>query len=237
MPTNLLLLPLLGGYWFLHTLQYTRFRSRRLDGYRLLVESALVGVLFAVLSRIVVISLRQYPAVRDLWFTFAPADIPYLGTATGALLLCLVLPYLLNVLLNVTRILPGAEAQVKAVSRHGNHLLRLVHQASATEQPVSITLDNRKVYIGLVAAAPNLEPHDTFVSITPFFSGYRDDKTLELVLTVPYLKVYQDQDLDPGAFNVTLPISSIRIASLFDHTAYPYFVVEAAGESLTTSGS
>ena len=46
MPTNLLLLPLLGGYWFIQNFHCTRFRARRLDGYRLLVESAFYGLLF-----------------------------------------------------------------------------------------------------------------------------------------------------------------------------------------------
>jgi len=50
MPTNLLLLPLVGGYCLTHFCYYFRFRSQRLDGYRLLLESALAGILLAILS-------------------------------------------------------------------------------------------------------------------------------------------------------------------------------------------
>ena len=228
MPANLLLLPLLGGYWFLHTFQYTRFRSQRLDGYRLLMESALAGVIFLLLARPFVVALWSIPFIRSAWLAIAPQDLPYLGTACASVIVGMVLPYALNALLNATGLLPKEVAQLRAIDRHGNHLLRLIHTASASETPISLTLDNRKVYIGLVTGAPNLEPHDAFVSITPFFSGYRDANTLELILTVPYLHVYDDQGLDPAAFRVTIPVAGIRSASLFDHTAYPAFVIEAA---------
>lgn len=95
---------------------------------------------------------------------------------------------------------------------------------------VAITLDSRKVYIGTVAAAPNLETHDTFLSITPFFSGYRDKNHLGLVLTVDYLSVYERQHLDPEDFNVTVPVASVRMASFFDQTIYPAFNVESSSD-------
>jgi hypothetical protein len=100
--------------------------------------------------------------------------------------------------------------------------------ASAQERLVSITLDSRKVYIGTVAAAPNLETHDVFLALTPIFSGYRDKDTLDLVLTVPYLDVYQRENLDPEDFTITIPIQHVRIASFFDHTVYKSFQVAMA---------
>jgi hypothetical protein len=95
-PTNLLLLPLLGGYWFLHTLYYTRFRSQRLDGYRLLLESLIAGVLFAVSGRLAVAILSLVPHVSRFWFAIAPRDVPFLGTACAAFLLGISLPYAMN---------------------------------------------------------------------------------------------------------------------------------------------
>src|SRR5947208_3374452 len=76
-----------------------------------------------------------------------------------------------------------------------------------------------------VVAAPNLEPHDTFVALIPFFSGYRDNSTLQLRLTTDYLGVYESEGLDPKEFRVVIPVSSIRMASLFDHSVYPKFEV------------
>lgn len=224
MPTNLLLLPLLGGYWFIHTFQYTRFRSQRLDGYRLLVESALGGVILAMLGWLLLLGLRRNPWVQLEWKAVAP-DMPFLGTACVSLILGVASPYVLNAFLNLTGILTRVGAQLRAIDRYGNQLLRLLHAASAQERMVSIVLDNRKVYIGSVAAAPNLEAHDVFVSLTPIFSGYRHKDTLDLVLTVDYLRVYEREQLDPDQFTVTLPIQQIRIASFFDHTVYPSFLI------------
>lgn len=87
---------------------------------------------------------------------------------------------------------------------------------------MAITLDNRKVYIGTVAEAPNLEPHDRYARIIPFFSGYRSSDSLELFFTVDYLRHY-DQDKDPSEwpdFSVVIPLDSIRTISFFDHAEY-----------------
>ena len=225
MPTNLLLLPLLAGYWFLHQFSYTRFRSQRLDGYRLLVESAAVGVLFVCLAWRVAKALSLWAPAAGFWKDFAP-NIPFLGTGTITLLIGLVAPYTLNAVGSWTGWMTLQDAQGWAIARHGNHLLRILHFASANERVVALTLQNRKVYIGMVAATPNLEPHDTFLAITPFFSGCRRQDTLDLQLTVDYLDVYEREGLDPSDFRIVIPISSIATASLFDQNAYTRFVVE-----------
>jgi len=92
MPTNLLLLPLLGGYWFLHTLYYTRFRSQRLDGHRLLMESAFAGLLLTLVARVVVVFAQRSQVVQSAWSDIAPG-LPFLGTASASLLLGIAAPY------------------------------------------------------------------------------------------------------------------------------------------------
>ena len=154
-----------------------------------------------------------------------------------AALLGFVLPYFFNFALDKSGFLTKQEANYKSIMRHGNHLLRLLHSASAQEKPVSVTLDNNKVYIGLVAGAPNLEPHDAHLSVTPFFSGYRVRDTLDLRLNVDYLKVYEEHDLHPEDFRVVVPISNIRMASLFDHSVYPAFLVESEDDSTEEKAS
>src|ERR1041385_5292883 len=155
MPTNLLLLPLLGGYWFLHAFQYTRFRSQRLDGYRLLVESALVGVILACGAWVALFLLRPLSWLINFWRYFAPS-VPFLGVAIASLMMGIVLPYGLNWFLNSTKIVSRIDAHRLAINRHGDPLLKLLHDASPSERAISITLNNRKVYIGVVAEAPIL---------------------------------------------------------------------------------
>lgn len=52
MPFNLLLLPLLGGYFFIHLTYRFRFRAYGLDNYRLVFESAAVGLVALLVSHI-----------------------------------------------------------------------------------------------------------------------------------------------------------------------------------------
>ena len=203
----------------------TRFRSQRLDGYRLLLEAAGVGFALTVVARILVVSLRRWPPVKEAWLTAAP-NIEFLGTATVAALLGLTVPYGVNWLLDATGWLPLKQARYRAILRNGNQLLRLLHTASAEERLIAVTLDNLKVYVGLIAEAPNLEPHNTHVTIIPFLSGYRVRETLELRLVTDYLAVYDERKLDPQNFGIALPIASIRMAGFFDQDLYAAFPVE-----------
>jgi hypothetical protein len=109
MPSNLLLLPLLGGYWFLHTLYYTRFRSQRLDGYRLLMESAFAGLLLTLVARVVVVFAQRSQLFQSAWSDIAPG-LPFLGTASASLLLGIAAPYVLNVFLDRTGIMSRLDA-------------------------------------------------------------------------------------------------------------------------------
>ncbi len=207
----------------------------------MLVESALAGVLLVFVSRFVVMIANLSSHLRSAWFAVAPPDIPFLGTASVSLILGFVAPYSLNFILSKTSRMTVLDAKTVAIERHGNDLLRLLHTASLEEKTVSLSLDNGKVYIGLVAAAPNLAPHDTYLEITPFYSGYRDKETQELVFTVNYLDVYEKQHLDPDNCRVVLPMASICMASLFDHSVYPAFRVESdqppGGEMTSGAGS
>ncbi len=160
-----------------------------------------------------------------VWWDGATPQVPYLGTACLGLLFGIVSPYALNAILGLMPRLAAQEARKTAIDRHGNDLLRLLHRANHEERLVSVTLDSRKVYIGALGSAPDLEPHETFFSMVPFFSGYRDASTLELVLTISYLDLAGNANVRLSEFWVVLPIASIRSASFFDQDAYPKFTV------------
>ena len=63
MPTNLLILPLLGGFLLVHIWHLSRFRSQRLEGYRLLMETAIAGVILVTFARLLTYSLAHYGIV------------------------------------------------------------------------------------------------------------------------------------------------------------------------------
>ena len=53
MPFNLLLLPLVGGYYLLVTSRFTKYIHQRIDRQRLIFNSVLVGIALIGLSIIV----------------------------------------------------------------------------------------------------------------------------------------------------------------------------------------
>jgi hypothetical protein len=88
MPYNLLLLPLLGGFLFIHLAHYFRFAAQRLDGYRLLLQSAIAGTCLVGIARLVVEFLGLFDfgvAGLTLWYRFFP--FPYSAESSLSLAL------------------------------------------------------------------------------------------------------------------------------------------------------
>ena len=215
MPYNLLLLPLLGGFLFLHLAHRFRFRAQRLDGYRLLVESALAGIVLLTAARtLVVIASSTQIGFRlgPLWEAFSPFS--YSDTGALSLLLGPVLALIMN------RFVTKSQAKDLEIRSHGNSLVRLLHQAEQSDHFISITLDSRKWYVGFVAESPNLDPQELYFRILPFVSGYREKDTLQPVRTVSYENVLSDANMDHSEFVITIPFRDVKIANLFDEDVY-----------------
>jgi hypothetical protein len=212
MPTNLLILPLLGGFLLVHLFHFSRFRSQQLEGYRLLFWSAVSGAVLLALARLCTYSLVAVGLFKLSWVlrfhAFFPVD--FSGTGVSALGLGVILPLVGNLCLERDR------AQDLAVRRYGGSLSRLLHAATIRDFPVSVTLENRKTYVGFVIGAPNLDPSDQYVQILPLVSGYRDKDDLRLRFTDNYSEVYQSGRVDPSDFIVVLRVENIRMASFYD---------------------
>jgi hypothetical protein len=250
MPTNLLILPLLAGFCFVHICHRYRFRAQRLDGYRLLLESAMAGVVFLFLSRVTVVAIKASPFgdyIRLGWFAFAP--VPWLGTTAGSVFVAIGLSLAANhkpklglrshleqslVRYRVFRPIRRwrkTQSRVNQVSlrralhaeitRHGSALTRLLHYADREECLVSITLSSRKWYVGFVAESINLDPQEQYFRILPILSGYRDKDTLHPTRVVYYRQLYESADsIDAREFVLTIPIKDVQIASIFDENLY-----------------
>lgn len=95
MPANLFLVPFLAGYLFVHICNRFRFRAQFLDGYRLLIESAIAGVVLLGLSRVFTLMLGWIsPGLRAFWHQRIIPDpnLAYMGTAIGTIILGVFLP-------------------------------------------------------------------------------------------------------------------------------------------------
>jgi hypothetical protein len=233
MPYNLLLMPLLGGYCLLHIFNYTRFRAQRLDGYRLLLESACAGLLLVSVSRLAIETLNRHPYttwLKSWWGGFSP--FPYSGTAAGALILGLSVPWVANYFCSYKW------AKNKILKQHGNALFKLLHRSVTQRKPVAITLDSGKYYMGYIAESPNLDPQEQYCSMIPLISGYRENDTQIVHMTSSYEAVYMNKQLgfDKNDFAITLPLSSIKTAHLFDQSAWREFHKQSRSGSTKTAG-
>jgi len=215
MPYNLLLLPLLGGFLFIHLTHYFRFAAQRIDGYRLLFQSAIAGVGLSIAGRFAEMLVASTPLGAPLgryWALFSP--FPYSATSAISLLLGPVCALVVNLFIDKEK------AKDKEIKAHGNLFLTLLHQAAEEQRLISLTLDSRKWYVGWVAESPNLYPQEQYFKLLPFISGYRDKDSLETRQTVYYEAVLADNSLDHSEFVVTLPLKDVKIAGFFNDEVY-----------------
>ncbi|NIV14317.1 MAG: hypothetical protein GWN62_24495 [Aliifodinibius sp.] len=70
-----------------------------------------------------------------------------------------------------------------------------------------------------------------YISILPYFSGYRDTETKKLSLLTSYLDVYEkfddlnkeDPNLCVEDFEIVIPVSEILSANIFNQKVYEHF--------------
>lgn len=219
----LLLFSLAGGYLFLQVCFYFKHRWDALEWERNTFEAALVGgVLFVGMRAIepLLVRLPWLVAIRD-WIR-GVIPYPYSPTFVAALLSGVAIALIVN------RFIRRERAIRLAVRQHGGELLILLQEAGLIGAPVSLTMTNRKVYIGFVMTPPS--PKYPYTKLLPTVSGSRKEDSLNLVLDTPYWPVYEDLrkrqaqgemlGVDPEDFGIVLPIADICSANLFDDDSY-----------------
>ena len=225
MPFNVLILPLLGGYFFLTFWNFTKFDTKRNSGHRLIFHAAAWGVVFLGFAFLVTALLEgQFPPLETWWRTQVPID--YAGTSFLAFLIGLIGWWPLN-----KWFFPLEKAAQDTIERWNDLLEILLSRASRETKLVSVTLRSRKVYIGLVTRTIAPMYDRKYIQLLPIKSGYRDSTTFKLNLAVDYAAVYAKiirQELEivkAGVtdFEIVVPVSEIQSINLFDPTAYSEF--------------
>jgi hypothetical protein len=217
MPEGLLLLPLLGGFAFLHLAHLFRFKAQRWDGYRLVLASACVGVILLLLGRCMVLLFGLIPKVGpwagDVWHYIVP--FAHSDTCAWAFVLG---PGL--AMLGVNRMYGIEEAKNKQIEedKRADAFTRLLHVGARDNRLISVTLESRKWYVGFVAEAPNLNPEEKYFRLLPMMSGYRNKDTLETFRTVFYQDVLEA--VDSSDFVITMAIVDVKTANFFDPDVY-----------------
>jgi hypothetical protein len=107
----------------------------------------------------------------------------------------------------------------------------LLVRAQRETKLVSITLKNRKAYVGFVTRTMDPMFDRKYIQLLPFKSGYRDTTTLSLTLAVDYTAVYAKlirkelPIITAGIqdFEIVIPVTEIQSANLFEPHAYNLF--------------
>ncbi|HYO82003.1 MAG TPA: hypothetical protein VES20_11410 [Bryobacteraceae bacterium] len=216
MPEGLLVLPLTGGFLLIHLCHYFRFTAQRYDGYRLLLASAVAGILLLALGRLIVVIASAIPVLNawagNVWPAFSP--FPHSDSCVWSLGLGPLVAAAVNLVYD------KEAAKAREVSGSGI-LTQLLDKSAREKRLISITLDTRKWYVGYVSETPNFKLDEEHVRLLPLLSGYRDKDTLKAVRTTNYrelLKRTREDDLW-----ITLPIAGLKSANFFDPERYEEF--------------
>ena len=224
MPFNLLLFPLVGGYYILANSEWFKYRTQRLQSERLLFNSIIAGCILLSVSFVLrwialmffnssVVELKQIMPIKERYF----------GVTVVSFVLGIAFTEICNLLLNEV-------LQVKkAIASMGNELEKLLLFSADQRQLVQITLKNEKVYIGICSNIP-VPDKTTYFSIIPFFSGFRDSNTKLLSLTTDYTEIYNDyvsrgKIVSVAELNTHIIINTNEIltANRFDFDLYDLF--------------
>ena len=223
MALGLLLLPAVGGYWFLIRFNYTRYKTERHSGHHLLFRSAIVGIVFYCVARaLTLIAGFVCPSLTLLWDSHFPQ--PFTSEVILSLVLSVLTPPVLN------KIYDPLQTARKVAADAGEHIELLIDRAFQEERPIELSLRSRKTYIGLVpeSGIGTVSNSDTDVVLVPLLSGYRKEDTLEVVITTNYAGVMsahhgEDAGQRLGELEVVIPLSEVVSARMFDLEVYQSF--------------
>lgn len=181
-PINILFI-VAGGYYFSTQCYLLKYRVLRESGHRLYLSAATCG------SALFLIVFLVYKIHQYVWFDCL--EFPLVYRIENERDIFSLSTFLLGILL-VLIINKHDDIKEKSLIRvwSKNDIDSICSEAITEFKPISITLENNKVYIGLVY--DSLEPEkEGYLTILPLYSGYRAKETLELKLDKKYTSVYE----------------------------------------------
>ncbi|WP_129716670.1 hypothetical protein [Pedobacter sp. SYP-B3415] len=223
MPFNLLLFPLVGGYYILIRFEYLRYIQYRLESQRILLNSAFAGIILLVVCFLLrAVANYFFPVlIKDLG-ALMPVKSAYFGTTSLSLVAAVAGTEIANLFVD------RKKAIRNSLKKAGNEFELLMSTSFFDRHLLQFTMDSGKVYIGWVKELP--KPFTTnYIRITPALSGYRNEAK-ELIFTTQYLTVYASYIADGSVKNETelktdlvLKVDKINSVSFFDMEMYKRF--------------
>lgn len=225
MPFNLLLFPIIGGYYILIRSELFRYRQQRVETQKLILNSILAGIFLLAISWSLTSILKYtWPELVSKIVDFYPVKIKYFGTAVASFMLAVVITELTNLIVEQSK-------QISlAIRSIGNELERLCEYCYSHGELAQFTLKNDKCYVDWIQSLP-IPSHDAYIRIFPVYSGYRHKDTRELVFTTQYIDVYEKLEKDENSdieekMTLVIRIDEIITANLFKPEIYQRFSIK-----------
>lgn len=232
MPYNLLLLPVIVGYFILIYSHYFKYNTQRLAQNRIIFESVSVALLILTVGFITRALLEAiFPEftpwlIQKLKF-FPIKKVDYFWTIIFSCLIAIISVALTNLYL----LWKFEKFQLIgwAVDKNGDEIEKLFKQSVNDALFIQITLKNDKVYIGYSEIIP-IPQKTNYLTLTPILSGYRDERK-QLHITTDYFKVVDEflEKLDKNEKSVTLNTDviikqdEILTASIYEQKIFDMF--------------
>ena len=233
MSLALLLLPAVGGYWFVTHFNFTRFQAVRQSGYHILFRSVLVGIFWYCVAASAVwfldtCDLWKVPLLIKWWGSLFPQTLAI--ETVVAIALGVLSPYLFNVFYSSQR------GYIRAALSTGDHMELLISDALRCQLPIEVSLRSRKLYIGFVTGQNASRHSDMAVSLIPMYSGHRTEDSLNFVIDIDYRhtveRLFADDDgsrrWNPNDIRVVIPVGEIVSVRRFDPAVHRAFRTDLA---------
>ena len=220
MSWSILLLPLLGGYYFLSRSIKWKHYYKRKERQRLIFDSLLAAAVFLSFC------LALWFTAKGIWpqkvshlLLFTEITIPYFFPSLMAFILAVLFTQGFNLFNKGNKNWYLA----KAIEKTGNSLQIDFLESYFFDRPVMFSLKNGKVYVGTIAELHEPHPETSFVKLVLLYSGYRTDK-MDISLEKDYnLNIYsQSENPEDPEKLVTVVIAEAEILSMtfYDQDVY-----------------
>jgi hypothetical protein len=245
-----LLLPLVGGFFFVNHCFLTRYSSARDEGHRLYFRAAFAGAFLLVFSLLSLLLAREL--LGDwLWFIRTEQSAikllgplmkdqaqakAHLGLAVACILAMLLGPGLAGLINFGFGNWYRERFLWSAVLKDEGETFLL--DAVSLERTIMVSLSSGKIYVGYVLSTLDPTIDRKWLTLLPFMSGHRrEDGTVHF--TTSYDQVYQGMEADfQDDFHLVLPLDKVTSMSFFDPDAYKRFSLpnEVARQSKDLDG-
>jgi hypothetical protein len=222
-PVNLLIFPIIGGYYLLIRAELFRYRQQRLEPQKLIFNSFLGGIILIIISwGVTAVVAYFFPELVSFIRKHYPLSAPYFGTCVTSFLLSIVFTEISNLLVKKDKRIS------LAITKIGNEFERLCESSYRNADMIQFTLKSDKCYVGWIQSLP-IPTHSNYISILPVYSGYRTKTERELIFTTQYLDVYASYVKDGSVFDIrdltilVIKIDEIITANKFDPEMYDRF--------------